>query len=161
MNFVGTPVASSSASASAIRDHPAATPTVTNEHLPLHQSPANCYDSGVPLRQERKMPSNGQPRKSPRRKNLPHRRVSRLADLKRFVLRYWETEFPCLNRSRAQRHRLYRQDDVDRSFASRGCSTTEGFTIAGARTASPRARWRPRNGDAKRQSYGGWGRASF
>src|SRR6266403_2436154 len=67
--------ASSSASASAIRDHPEATPTVTNEHLPLHQSPANCYDSGVPL------PAGSQNAKQRRssasrhgEKTLPHRR---------------------------------------------------------------------------------------
>ncbi len=43
--------------------------------------------------------------------------VSRLADLKPFVLRYWETEFPMLEPVKSSSgHRLYRQDDVDMVF---------------------------------------------
>jgi DNA-binding transcriptional MerR regulator len=40
--------------------------------------------------------------------------VSRIADLKPFVLRYWETEFPMLEPVKSSSgHRLYRQEDVD------------------------------------------------
>jgi DNA-binding transcriptional MerR regulator len=40
--------------------------------------------------------------------------VSRIADLKPFVLRYWETEFPMLEPVKSHSgHRLYRQEDVD------------------------------------------------
>ena len=40
--------------------------------------------------------------------------VSRLADLKPFVLRYWETEFPMLQPMKSPGGvRLYRQEDVD------------------------------------------------
>jgi len=40
--------------------------------------------------------------------------VSRIADLKPFVLRYWETEFPMLEPVKsASGHRLYRAEDVN------------------------------------------------
>src|SRR6266436_8100062 len=60
--------------------------------------------------------------------------VSRLADLKPFVLRYWETEFPMLEPVKSPSgHRLYRQDDVDMVFRIKRLHYDEGFTIAGAR----------------------------
>src|SRR5260370_27038577 len=67
--------ASSSASASARREPPAATPTVTNERLPLHQSPTNCYDSGVPLPAGTHNAKHRHSRASRHgEKTLPHRR---------------------------------------------------------------------------------------
>ena len=60
--------------------------------------------------------------------------VSRLADLKPFVLRYWETEFPMLQPVKSPRgHRLYRQEDVDVVLKIKRLLYDEGFTIAGAR----------------------------
>ena len=60
--------------------------------------------------------------------------VSRVADLKPFVLRYWETEFPMLQPVKSPRgHRLYRQDDVDLVLKIKRLLYDEGFTIAGAR----------------------------
>jgi len=60
--------------------------------------------------------------------------VSRIADLKPFVLRYWETEFPMLQPVKSPRgHRLYRQDDVDLVLKIKRLLYDEGFTIAGAR----------------------------
>jgi DNA-binding transcriptional MerR regulator len=60
--------------------------------------------------------------------------VSRLTDLKPFVLRYWETEFPMLQPVKSSSgHRLYRQEDVDLVFAIKRLLYDEGFTIAGAR----------------------------
>jgi len=60
--------------------------------------------------------------------------VSRLADLKPFVLRYWETEFPMLQPLKSPGgSRLYRQDDVDMVFRIKRLLYDEGFTIAGAR----------------------------
>jgi len=60
--------------------------------------------------------------------------VARLADLKPFVLRYWETEFPMLQpRKSTGGRRLYRQDDVDLVFRIKRLLYDEGFTIAGAR----------------------------
>jgi|SRR5215472_6205811 len=60
--------------------------------------------------------------------------VARLADLKAFVLRYWETEFPMLapTKDNAGR-RVYRQQDVDMVFRIKRLLYDEGFTIAGAR----------------------------
>ncbi len=60
--------------------------------------------------------------------------VSRLADLKPFVLRYWETEFPMLQPQKsAGGVRLYGQEDVDMVFRIKRLLYDEGFTIAGAR----------------------------
>lgn len=60
--------------------------------------------------------------------------VSRLAQLKPFVLRYWETEFPMLEPVKSPSgHRMYRQEDVDLVFKIKRLLYDEGFTIAGAR----------------------------
>jgi len=60
--------------------------------------------------------------------------VSRIAELKPFVLRYWETEFPMLQPVKSPRgHRLYRQEDVDLVLKIKRLLYDEGFTIAGAR----------------------------
>src|SRR5271170_2936213 len=60
--------------------------------------------------------------------------VSRMADLKPFVLRYWETEFPMLEPVKsASGHRLYRAADVDMVLKIKRLLYDEGFTIAGAR----------------------------
>lgn len=60
--------------------------------------------------------------------------VSRLTDLKPFVLRYWETEFPMLEPVKSPSgHRLYRQEDVEMVLRIKRLLYDEGFTIAGAR----------------------------
>src|SRR5713101_3089414 len=60
--------------------------------------------------------------------------VSRLTELKPFVLRYWETEFPMLEPVKSPKgHRVYRQEDVDVVFKIKRLLYDEGFTIAGAR----------------------------
>ena len=60
--------------------------------------------------------------------------VSGLTELKPFVLRYWESEFPMLEPVKsASGHRMYRQEDVDVVFKIKRLLYDEGFTIAGAR----------------------------
>jgi DNA-binding transcriptional MerR regulator len=60
--------------------------------------------------------------------------VSRMTDLKPFVLRYWETEFPMLEPVKSSSgHRLYRADDVEMVRRIKRLLYDEGFTIAGAR----------------------------
>jgi DNA-binding transcriptional MerR regulator len=60
--------------------------------------------------------------------------VSRLTELKPFVLRYWETEFPMLEPVKSPSgHRVYRQEDVDLVFKIKRLLYDEGYTIAGAR----------------------------
>src|SRR6202049_5317149 len=60
--------------------------------------------------------------------------VSRLSELKPFVLRSWETEFPMLEPVKSPSgHRMYRQEDVDMVFKIKRLLYDEGFTIAGAR----------------------------
>jgi DNA-binding transcriptional MerR regulator len=60
--------------------------------------------------------------------------VSRLTDLKPFVLRYWETEFPMLEPLKTPAgHRLYRQQDLELVLRIKRLLYDEGFTIAGAR----------------------------
>jgi DNA-binding transcriptional MerR regulator len=60
--------------------------------------------------------------------------VSRITQLKPFVLRYWETEFPMLEPVKSSSgHRLYRQEDVNLVLKIKRLLYDEGFTIAGAR----------------------------
>jgi DNA-binding transcriptional MerR regulator len=60
--------------------------------------------------------------------------VSRIVELKPFVLRYWESEFPMLEPVKSPSgHRLYRQEDVDLVLKIKRLLYDEGFTIAGAR----------------------------
>ena len=60
--------------------------------------------------------------------------VSRLTEIKPFVLRYWETEFPMLQPVKSPRgHRLYRRQDVEMVRRIKRLLYDEGFTIAGAR----------------------------
>ena len=60
--------------------------------------------------------------------------VSKMTDLKQYVLRYWETEFkqlkPPKNRSG---NRAYRQKDIDTIFAIKTLLYNKKFTIDGAR----------------------------
>src|SRR5260370_30394098 len=81
------------------------------------------------------MPSNGTAAQIATEKKLYRLgEVTRLADLKPFVLRYWETEFPMLEPLKSPGgSRLYRQDDVDMVFRIKRLLYDEGFTIAGAR----------------------------
>ncbi len=88
-----------------------------------------------PSRQGRNMPSNATATQTASEQGLYRiGEVSRLTDLKPFVLRYWETEFPMLEPVKsASGHRLYRQQDVDMVFRIKRLLYDEGFTIAGAR----------------------------
>src|SRR2546430_15396609 len=81
------------------------------------------------------MPSNGAATRTATEARLSRiGDVSRLADLKPFVLRYWETEFPMLQPLKSPGGlRLYRQEDVDMVFRIKRLLYDEGFTIAGAR----------------------------
>lgn len=62
--------------------------------------------------------------------------VSRLAGLKPYVLRFWETEFPglCPKKS-GTGHRLYRRKDVELVLEIKRLLYEKRFTIEGARKA--------------------------
>lgn len=97
--------------------------------------PQTATITAPPTRQGFPMPSNGTAAQVAAEKKLYRiGEVSRLAALKPFVLRYWETEFPMLEPVKSSSgHRLYRQDDVDMVFRIKRLLYDEGFTIAGAR----------------------------
>ena len=60
--------------------------------------------------------------------------VSKLTNIKAYVLRYWETEFPMLHPGKSSTgHRLYRRRDVETVLEIRRLLYTQGFTIEGAR----------------------------
>ena len=61
--------------------------------------------------------------------------VSRITDLKAYVLRYWETEFKQLKppKNRAG-NRTYRQSDIDLILFIKDLLYNKKFTIEGART---------------------------
>jgi DNA-binding transcriptional MerR regulator len=98
-------------------------------------SPQTVTISASPFRQDRNMSGNGTATQTATEKglyNIGH--VSRLAALKPFVLRYWESEFPMLQPLKSSGgRRLYRQEDVDMVFRIKRLLYDEGFTIAGAR----------------------------
>ncbi len=82
--------------------------------------------------------------------------VSRLTNLKPFVLRYWETEFPMLEPVKSPSgHRLYRQEDVEMVLRIKRLLYDEGFTIAGARR-----HLREQNGSAESDGATGGGSAT-
>ena len=60
--------------------------------------------------------------------------VSRLAGVKAYVLRYWETEFPALAPKKSgTNHRLYRRKDVELVLEIKRLLYEKRFTIEGAR----------------------------
>ena len=60
--------------------------------------------------------------------------VSRLAGVKAYVLRYWETEFPSLGPKKSgANHRLYRRKDVEQILEIKRLLYDKRFTIEGAR----------------------------
>lgn len=60
--------------------------------------------------------------------------VSRLAELKPYVLRYWETEFGVLRPKKSRTgQRLYRRSDVEMVLRIKTLLKDRRFTIAGAR----------------------------
>lgn len=62
--------------------------------------------------------------------------VSRLASLKPYVLRYWETEFPAIAPKKSGTgQRLYRRKDVELILEIKHLLYEKRFTIEGARKA--------------------------
>jgi DNA-binding transcriptional MerR regulator len=60
--------------------------------------------------------------------------VARLAGIKPYVLRFWETEFPGLGpRKSGTGHRLYRRKDVEMVLEIKRLLYEQRFTIEGAR----------------------------
>ncbi len=62
------------------------------------------------------------------------REVSEMTDLKQYVLRYWETEFPVLKPSKNRAgNRIYRDKDIKLINRIKQLLYDEKFTIDGAR----------------------------
>ncbi|HYP06825.1 MAG TPA: MerR family transcriptional regulator [Bryobacteraceae bacterium] len=62
--------------------------------------------------------------------------VSRLAGVKAYVLRYWETEFPAISPKKSGTgQRLYRRKDVELILEIKHLLYEKRFTIEGARKA--------------------------
>jgi len=60
--------------------------------------------------------------------------VARLAGIKPYVLRFWETEFPALGPKKSgSGHRLYRRKDVEMVLEIKRLLYDQRFTIEGAR----------------------------
>jgi DNA-binding transcriptional MerR regulator len=60
--------------------------------------------------------------------------VSKITDVKPYVLRYWETEFPSLKPLKtAKGQRKYKQKDIGQILQIKQLLHTESYTIAGAR----------------------------
>ena len=60
--------------------------------------------------------------------------VSEITELKQYVLRYWETEFPHLKPNKnSAGNRIYRQNDIDNLLEIKNLLYKEKFTIKGAK----------------------------
>ena len=60
--------------------------------------------------------------------------VSEITELKQYVLRYWETEFPHLKPNKnSAGNRIYRQHDIDNLIEIKNLLYKEKFTIKGAK----------------------------
>jgi DNA-binding transcriptional MerR regulator len=81
------------------------------------------------------MPSNATAAQTATEENLHSiGDVSRMTNVKPFVLRYWESEFSMLQPVKTSRgFRMYRQEDVELVLKIKRLLYDEGFTIAGAR----------------------------
>ena len=82
--------------------------------------------------------------------------VSRLADVKPYVLRYWESEFPALAPKKSgTNQRLYRRKDVELILEIKSLLYEKRFTIEGAKKhflskakkPTPMPRKKPAQGD--------------
>jgi DNA-binding transcriptional MerR regulator len=81
--------------------------------------------------------------------------VSRLAGIKPYVLRFWETEFSSLGPKKSGKgHRLYRRKDVELVLEIKRLLYEKRYTIEGARkyldTRTREATPRPADGAAKK-----------
>jgi DNA-binding transcriptional MerR regulator len=60
--------------------------------------------------------------------------VARICDVKTYVLRFWETQFPQLKPNKSGTgQRLYRRHDVELALKIKRLVRDEGYTLAGAR----------------------------
>lgn len=60
--------------------------------------------------------------------------VSRILNVKPYVLRFWETEFRLSPAKNQSQHRVYRRQDVETLLEIKRLLYDERFTIEGART---------------------------
>ncbi len=78
--------------------------------------------------------SDSQPPEIPDKLYFRIGEVSRLAGIKPYVLRFWETEFPGLGPKKSgSGHRLYRRKDVELVLEIKRLLYDKRFTIEGAR----------------------------
>ena len=79
--------------------------------------------------------------------------VAKLAAIKPYVLRFWETEFPSLGPKKSGTgRRLYRRKDVEMVFEIKRLLYEKRFTIPGARQALDSARQGKRSSENKPSS---------
>jgi len=83
--------------------------------------------------------------------------VAKLAGIKPYVLRFWETEFPALGPKKSGTgHRLYRRKDVQLVFEIKTLLYEKRFTIEGARKhLESRGKLQPVSVPQTRKSKGG------
>ena len=77
---------------------------------------------------------NSEPQEIPDKLYFRIGEVSRLAGIKPYVLRFWETEFPALGPKKSGTgHRLYRRKDVELVLEIKRLLYEKRYTIEGAR----------------------------
>lgn len=79
-------------------------------------------------------PGSGAPQEIPDKLYFRIGEVARLAGIKPYVLRFWETEFPSLGPKKSGTgHRLYRRKEVEMVLEIKRLLYEKRFTIEGAR----------------------------
>jgi DNA-binding transcriptional MerR regulator len=70
--------------------------------------------------------------------------VARICEVKSYVLRFWETQFPQLKPNKSGTgQRLYRRRDVETALEIKRLVHGEGYTLSGARQAMEQGHRRP------------------
>jgi DNA-binding transcriptional MerR regulator len=70
--------------------------------------------------------------------------VARICQVKAYVLRFWETQFPQLKPNKSGTgQRLYRRHDVELALKIKRLVHTEGYTLSGARQALEQSHRQP------------------
>lgn len=59
--------------------------------------------------------------------------ICKIADIKPYVLSYWETEFPQLGQNFVKGQKLYTQEDLNLVLKIKKLLYEDGFTISGAK----------------------------
>ena len=107
---------------------------MTNTDLFTAAAPSLARDVPAPIADENELTPAVSPEEIPDKLYFRIGEVARLAGIKPYVLRFWETEFPSLGPKKSGTgHRLYRRKDVQLVLDIKTLLYEKRYTIEGAR----------------------------